>query len=334
MSSNVETLMEMGFPRNRAEKALHVTQYKSVQVAMDWLFAHSDDPDIDDPFEAPKGHKLGDSSTPSQEGGDASQEAGEGESTDGTSQETAPAQAKSLKCDECGKRLRTSTDVQVHAARTGHQSFSESEEEIKPLTEEEKKEQVARIQQKLEERQRQKREQEKKEAIEKEKLRRKQGRDMVNAKQQHEMDEMKRLADLKKREKLEDKLARQRVKEQIARDRADRAAKSNPPQQTTSTVEKAPSTSPPAAAAPKKDYDSARLQIRLTNGSLTNSFGAAECLAAVRLYVELNRTDGASEPFTLMTPFPRKVFTEDDMEKPLKELGLVPSAVLTVTRPQ
>ena len=33
---------------------------------------------------------------------------------------------------------------QVHAARTGHQSFSESTEEIKPLSEEEKKEQLAR----------------------------------------------------------------------------------------------------------------------------------------------------------------------------------------------
>ena len=33
---------------------------------------------------------------------------------------------------------------QVHAARTGHQSFSESAEEIKALTEEEKREQVVR----------------------------------------------------------------------------------------------------------------------------------------------------------------------------------------------
>lgn len=32
----------------------------------------------------------------------------------------------------------------MHAGRTGHQNFSESTEEIKPLTEEERKEQLER----------------------------------------------------------------------------------------------------------------------------------------------------------------------------------------------
>lgn len=43
-------------------------------------------------------------------------------------------------------------------------------------------------------------------------------------------------------------------------------------------------------------------------------------LAAVRVYIELNRSDGDS-PFSLMTSFPRKVFTNDDYEKPLDQLG-------------
>ena len=38
------------------------------------------------------------------------------------------------------------------------------------------------------------------------------------------------------------------------------------------------------------------------------------------MYVEMNRTDDHT-PFTLMTSFPRKVFTEEDMEKPLDQLG-------------
>ena len=63
------------------------------------------------------------------------------------------------------------------------------------------------------------------------------------------------------------------------------------------------------------------VQIRLTNGqALTQTFGAKEQLAAVRLYITMNRTDG-DFPFTLMTSFPRKVFTDEDMEKPLQELG-------------
>lgn len=43
-------------------------------------------------------------------------------------------------------------------------------------------------------------------------------------------------------------------------------------------------------------------------------------LAAVRVYIEVNRTDGDT-PFSLMTSFPRKMFTNDDYEKPLDQLG-------------
>ena len=76
-------------------------------------------------------------------------------------------------------------------------------------------------------------------------------------------------------------------------------------------------------------------QIRLPDGSaLTNQFGINEDLAAVRLYVDLNRKDGRSAlPFTFMTTFPKKVFSEADMKTSLKGLGLVPSAVLIVTKP-
>ncbi|XP_054758194.2 UBX domain-containing protein 1-like [Lytechinus pictus] len=330
MPTDVETLMEMGFPRNRAEKALAKTSYKGVQVAMDWLFAHNDDADIDEPFEVPQGKTLGsnDSESDTTPSGDSK-----------PAQETPaqPAQVQSIKCDECGKKLRTPDDIQVHAARTGHQSFSESTEEIKPLTEEEKKEQLARLQERLKQKQADRIANEKKEALDREKMRRKQGKEMVQAKQQMEIDEAKQLAALKKREKMEEKLARERVKEQIARDRADRAARGSKKQ------EGVPPAQPPAAApapapgssAPKKEYDTSRLQIRQTNGSaITQSFGAMEPLAAVRVYIELNRTDGQTGAFSLMTPFPRKIFTLEDMEKPLKELGLVPSAVLTITSPQ
>lgn len=62
-------------------------------------------------------------------------------------------------------------------------------------------------------------------------------------------------------------------------------------------------------------------QIRLTDGTtLKQTFSADEQLSAIRLYVEMNRSDGMG-PFTFMTTFPRKVFTSEDMETPLKELG-------------
>lgn len=57
------------------------------------------------------------------------------------------------------------------------------------------------------------------------------------------------------------------------------------------------------------------------NGSaLTQTFSSKEQLSAVRLYVEMNRTDG-DQPFSLMTSFPRKIFSTEDYEKPLDVLG-------------
>ena len=44
----------------------------------------------------------------------------------------------------CGKLLKSEDEAQVHATRSGHTNFSESVEEVKPLTEEEKKAQLAK----------------------------------------------------------------------------------------------------------------------------------------------------------------------------------------------
>ena len=43
----------------------------------------------------------------------------------------------------CETLLKSSVEAQAHATRTGHSNFSESTEEIKPLTEEEKKAKLA-----------------------------------------------------------------------------------------------------------------------------------------------------------------------------------------------
>lgn len=64
--------------------------------------------------------------------------------------------------------------------------------------------------------------------------------------------------------------------------------------------------------------------------SLTQTFGIKEQLSAVRLYIELNRTDGDDGSFSLMTTFPRKVFVEDDYDKPLDVLGMLIIIILTI----
>lgn len=44
-------LEAMGFPRVRCEKALHATGNSDANAAMEWLFAHMEDPDIDTPLD-------------------------------------------------------------------------------------------------------------------------------------------------------------------------------------------------------------------------------------------------------------------------------------------
>lgn len=79
-----------------------------------------------------------------------------------------------------------------------------------------------------------------------------------------------------------------------------------------------------------------KLAIRLPDGSsLIQKFTPNEQLAAVRLFIQLNRKDlfgpdSATRPFKLHMP-PNKAFTEEDMERTLLDLGLCPSARLFLT---
>ena len=57
--------------------------------------------------------------------------------------------ARSLKCDDCGKMFRNTAEAEFHASKTQHENFSQSTEEIAPLTEEEKKAKLEALKQKL-----------------------------------------------------------------------------------------------------------------------------------------------------------------------------------------
>ncbi|KAM9741408.1 UBX domain-containing protein 1 isoform 1-T2 [Menidia menidia] len=300
--TTLESLLEMGFDRNRAEKAVVNTGNQGIEQAMDWLMEHENDPDIDEPYVPPAGNVLG----------------GEADSQSGEDQPPLANTAEGAADGDC----------------------SLIEEALKhPMTEEERREQVKRLEELMRIKQAERRERERAEEVEREKQRRRQGQELQQIRQKIQDDDMKKIADQRRREKMEDKLARQRVKDKIARDREERAQKFGgcaPPNTAASSQPTPPIPSSPTGQGPppsKKEYDESRIQVRLLDGTTINTvFKAQEPLAAVRVYVQVNGNTPEGQDFTLLSPYPRHVYTEMDMEKPLKELGLVPSAVLVVTK--
>lgn len=118
--------------------------------------------------------------------------------------------------------FKTQAEVEFHAAKTNHKSFSESTEEKPPLTEDEKKEQMSKLDEKLRRKRTEREEREKEEARERERIRIKSGKDISEAQRKMEEMEMKKLVEQRKREKQEEQLARSRVRAQIELDKAAR----------------------------------------------------------------------------------------------------------------
>lgn len=86
---------------------------------------------------------------------------------------------------------------------------------------------------------------------------------------------------------------------------------------------------------PQKDYKETKIQLRLPDGSaIVETFDKNETLSAVRLFVQLKTNESAPDVVSLMTTFPRKVFTVEDYEMTLEHLKLVPSATIMVTKKQ
>ncbi|KAI9062737.1 hypothetical protein FKP32DRAFT_1677243 [Trametes sanguinea] len=350
--SDKEVLLSMGFDPARVEWALKATGNRGLQPAMDFILENEGKPvpdlssvsassgspaapsgggepmdEDDEDLEALKavyGKKIA--------GGGAGAEAG---SSAGGSGEGA--EAKSIKCSLCGKTFKNVDLANYHAEKSGHDQFEESTEEIRPLTEEEKKQKLAELKEKLAAKRAAKAKEEAKESLANEAIRRKANKDVNQIREELKQKELLKEAEKKRKEKLEDAKARAAVKAQIEADKRERAAKAArekalregkaPPEQA------APAPRPAAAAAPptsSKDYPETRLQIRLASGGqpyiTTLSSDAplrevAEFLAAQTLAVNADTVK-----FSLT--FPRKTFAPEDFSKSLRELGLTPSAVL------
>lgn len=58
-------------------------------------------------------------------------------------------EARSLVCNDCGKKFRSQAQAEFHASKSQHVDFSESTEEIAPLTEEQKKQKLQELRERL-----------------------------------------------------------------------------------------------------------------------------------------------------------------------------------------
>ena len=213
------------------------------------------------------------------------------------------------------------------------ENFAESTEEIAPLTEEEKKQRLEELKQKLAAKRAMQAEQDKEERKKNEQIRMKSTKETQEAKEDLQKKEQIKEAQTKRAEKLADQEAKKRVLAKLEADkqerkrkaeieRAQRAGKAPPPvQQETGPTSSGPTTSKPASA-----YTEARLALQTPAGRVTKTFPVETTLFEVAHALEQDGT--VVNTFT--TNFPKKVFDKSDFGLSLKEAGMVPSAALIV----
>ncbi|KAK6518828.1 hypothetical protein TWF281_003520 [Arthrobotrys megalospora] len=313
-----DLLIEMGFDPKRVDLALKSSG--GLQDAITWLGSHEDTPleDLD------KGSAAGAPATSS------STEAGTEDQ-----KPAAGAEAKSYKCNDCGKLLRNWDAVQFHAERTEHQNFDESVEEIKPLTEEEKQAKLEELRLRLAEKRERQAAESVTDAKRNEAIRRKKDQESEKIKEELRKKEQLRDIERRKQEKIDDAKAKAKVKAEIAatqQARREAAAKAKAEREGTITADM---TTPQATNTPstsKAAHTEARLRFQISGRPpITKTFPAETSLfeVASSLAQEIGITIST---FTTTFP-PRKTYRLEeplDSSLTLKEANLTPSASLLV----
>jgi hypothetical protein len=305
MASDLDMLIDMGFPRERAELAVKAAG--GLQGAIDWLDKHQEQ-SIDN-IKAEQASAA--EEPPALKDGE---------------------EAKSLVCEECGKKFRSVAQAEFHGSKTGHENFAESTEEIAPLTEEEKKQRLEELRQKLASKRAMQSEQDREDKKKNEQIRLKATKESQDIKEQLQAKERIKEMQAKRAEKKADADAKQRVLVKLEADKqerkrkaevekAQRAGQAAPPApaQAPLATSSGPTTSKPASA-----YTEARLALQTPSGRVTKIFPVETTLFEVAHALE---QDGLQvNSFT--TTFPKKTYDKTDFGMTLKEAGLVPSAAL------
>ncbi|KAH8111711.1 ubiquitin-related domain-containing protein [Phellopilus nigrolimitatus] len=343
MAGDKDTLIGMGFEPARVDWALRATNSAGLQSALDFLFAHPDDP-IPDPAaqgSASAASRAGDAAIDvDDEDAEALRAVYGGAGGSGAGGEAgAGVEAKSIKCAQCGKTFKNTALANFHAEKSGHDQFEESVEEIKPLTEEERAEKLAELRAKLAEKRAVKSVQEAEEAKANEAIRRKAGRDAGKIRDDLMAKETLKAAQAVKREKEQEAAARLEVKRKIEQDKEERRQRAER-EKALREGGSVPATAAPVAVTPApgsstatgvagRDYKDTRLQIRLASGGkpYVTSLPSESTLREVAEYLAAQTLSVDVETVNFAMHYPRKQFSRADFSKTLRELGLTPSAV-------
>lgn len=308
MPTDLDQLLDMGFDKERATLAAKATG--SLQDAIDWLEKHQET-------------SL-----------DELQAAQASASTSDEPPELKPGEvAQSLLCEDCGKKFRSQAQAEFHASKSGHMNFSESTEEIKPLTEEEKKQRLEEMKEKLAAKRVAQAEQDKIDRKKNEQIRMKATKESQDIKEELQKKEQLKEAQKKKQEKQQEAEAKKRVLAKLEADKQERkrkaeaekalrAGKAPPP-----VVEPAAATSSgPTTSKPASAYTEARLALQTPSGRVMKTFPVETTLFEVAHALE----ETGVQVNSFMQNFPKKVFDRTDFGMTLKEAGMVPSAALII----
>lgn len=309
MASDLDQLIEMGFDKERAQLA--VTKTGGLQGALQWLEDNQDKSLEEIQAQAKEAQ---DEESPALQPGE---------------------QPRSLVCNECGKKFRGQSQAEFHASKSGHVDFAESTEEIAPLTEEQKKQRLTELREKLAAKRAELSEQDKIDKKKNEEIRRKSTKESQDAKEDLERKQQLKEAAKKKKEKQDEIDAKKRIKAKIEADkeerrlkaekqRAERAGLAPPPQPAAAP---APTSSGPATSKPASAYTETRLRFQSPKGNIMKTLPVDTTLFEVA--AALMEQDGI-EVQSFVQNFPKKVFGNEFFGETLKELGLVPSSSLVI----
>ncbi|XP_020280469.1 UBX domain-containing protein 4 isoform X2 [Pseudomyrmex gracilis] len=201
------------------------------------------------------------------------------------------------------------------------------ENQSKELTAEEKVERARKL---IELQRKQRAEEEERKEREREIERRKTGRDVQKMRQmQHEL-EIKHAQEERKREMAAEAAAREKVRLQIAQDKLERKQKELVLQQQMQQQQQQQYQELPKSNPSLNNATVTRIQFRLPSGnSHTGQFEPASTLRALRTYVVEN-IELPFRQFTMSTSFPRRELTNEEDDKTLLDLELVPTAVILI----